>query len=299
MMMEEPSFQHLELLFGILQSVHILSSSDHQAYHVLKLGLTYDYLYNVKTPTSHLLATLATSWLQQSTETLPAIYFNKLAISCLMNLRAMLNNTCINEGLQFLLSYLQPEHAEYCAIFLAYTMTYIKEEADDLTLWHDVCHCVYWTKAIWILPIHLQHPYLHWSLCIINMGTTTIWLFDSVIDKSCWMNNVKASGITNIYTCYSPNPPQNALNLIVHLQSLAALHNIPFTVPLHDWTATPISADAVQSNSYDCGPGCLQVHLPYSMALMHLDLLKRTCHGSDLFLYPLLCTCPNIHTNIR
>ena len=66
------------------------------------------------------------------------------------------------------------------------------------------------------------------------------------------MNNVKVSGITNFYTCYSPNPPQNALSLIVCLQSLAALHNIPFTVLLHDWTATPISADAVQSNSYDC-----------------------------------------------
>ena len=170
-----------------------------------------------------------------------------------MNPKALLNDTCINEGLQLLLSYLQPEYAEDCAVFSTYTMTYIKEEADDLALWRDVRHRVYWTKAIWILPIHLQHPYLHWSLCIINTGTTTIRLFDSVADKSLWMNNVKVSGITNIYTCYSPNPPQNVLNLIVRLRSLAALHDIPFTVPLHDWTATPISADAVQSNSYDCG----------------------------------------------
>ena len=60
-----------------------------------------------------------------------------------MNPKAMLNDTCINEGLQLLLSYLQPEYAEDCAIFSMYTMTYIKEEADDLTLWCDVCHCVY------------------------------------------------------------------------------------------------------------------------------------------------------------
>ena len=243
----------MEPLFGILRSVHILSSSDHQAYHVLKLGLTYDYLSNVKTPTSHLPATSVTSRLQRSTETLPAIYFDKPAIACLINPKAMLNDTCINEGLQLLLSYLQPEYTEDCAIFSTYTMTYIKEEADDLALWCDVHHRVYRMKAIWILPIHLQHPYLHWSLCIINMATTTIQLFDSVANKSLWMNNVKVSGITNIYTCYSPNPPQNVLNLIVRLRSLAALHNIPFTVPLHDWTATPISADAVQSNSYDCG----------------------------------------------
>lgn len=65
-----------------------------------------------------------------------------------MNPKAMLNDTCINEGLQLLLSYLQPEYAEDCAVFSTYTMTYIKEEADDLALWRDVRHRVYWTKAI-------------------------------------------------------------------------------------------------------------------------------------------------------
>ena len=194
-----------------------MSSSDRQAYHVLKPGLTYDYLSNVETPTSHLPATSATSRLQRSTETLPAIYFDKPAIARLVNPEAMLNDTCMNEGLQLLLSYLQPEHTEDCAIFSTYTMTYIKEEADDPALWRDVCHHAYWAKAIWIIPIHLQHPYLHWLLCIINMDTTTIWLFDSITDKSLWMDNVKVSGVTDIYACYSPNPPQNALNLIICL----------------------------------------------------------------------------------
>ena len=165
----------------------------------------------------------------------------------------MLNDTCMNEGLQLLLSYIQPKHTEDCAIFSTYTMTYIKEEADDPALWCDVHHCAYWAKAIWIIPIHLQHPYLHWSLCIINMDTATIQLFDSIADKSLWMDNVKVSGVTDIYACYSPNPLQNALNLITRLRSLAALHDIPFMTPLHDWTTTPISVDAIQSNSYDCG----------------------------------------------
>ena len=170
-----------------------------------------------------------------------------------MNPEALLNDTCMNEGLQVLLSYLQPEHAKNCAIFSTYTMTYIKKEADDPTLWRDVRHRAYWTKPIWIIPIHLQHPYLHWSLCIINMDTTTIRLFDSIADRRLWMDNAKVSGITDIYTSYSPNPPQSALNFIARLRSLAALHDIPFTAPLHNWTASPISVNAVQSNSYDCG----------------------------------------------
>ena len=73
----------------------------------------------------------------------------------------MLNDTYINEGLQLLLSYLQCEHTEGCAIFSTYTMTYVKKDADDTVLWCDVCHCAYWAQAIWIIPTHLEHPYLH------------------------------------------------------------------------------------------------------------------------------------------
>ena len=53
--------------------------------------------------------------------------------------------------------------------------------------------------------------------CIINMNTTTIWLFGSITNKSLWMDNVKVNGVTDIYACYSPNPLQNALNLITCL----------------------------------------------------------------------------------
>ena len=105
----------------------------------------------------------------------------------------MLDDTCVNEGLQLLLSRLQPERMDQCAIFLTYMMSYIREEADDGTLWRSVHHCTYWERAVWIIPIHLQHPYLHWTLCIIDTDTRTIQLFDSVANKSLWMNDVKVS----------------------------------------------------------------------------------------------------------
>ena len=145
---------------------------------------------------------------------LHTIYFDKLTIEQLMNPEAMLNDTCMNEGLQLLLSHFQPEHTDRCAIFSTYAMTYIKQEANDKCLWCDVRHCIYWEKAVWIIPIHLQHPYPHWTLCIINTDTTTIQLFGSIIDKSLWMHDVKVSGITDTYTSYSPAPPQNALTFI-------------------------------------------------------------------------------------
>lgn len=158
-----------------------------------------------------------------------------------MNPEAMLNDTCMNDGLQLLLSHLHPEHADRCAIFSTYTMTYVKQEADDRSLWRDVRHSIYWEKAVWIIPVHLQHPYLHWTLCIINANTATIHLFDSIADKSLWMDSIKVSSITNTYANCSPTPPQNALTFIARMRSLAALHDMPFTAPLRDWTASPIS----------------------------------------------------------
>ena len=126
-------------------------------------------------------------------ETMPCIYFNESTIAHLMNHNTMLNNTCVNEGLQLLLSQLQPERMDQCTIFSTYVMSYIREEADDGTLWCSVHHCMYWERAVWIIPIHLQHPYLHWTLCIIDMDTRMIWLFDSVTNKSLWMDDVKVS----------------------------------------------------------------------------------------------------------
>ena len=187
-MKERLHFQHLGLLSGSHQSVYISPCSDCCAHHLLKPQLTYNYLTNVDTPASHLPATSSTSRFQHSMEAQPAIYFDKPAIACLMDPKAMLNNTCMNEGLQLLLSYLQPDHVDHCAIFSTYTMTYIKQEADDKTLWRDVCHHMYWEKSVWIIPVHLQHPYLHWMLCIINIDTATIQLFDSLTDRSLWMD---------------------------------------------------------------------------------------------------------------
>ena len=135
-----------------------------------------------------------------------------------MNPKAMLNDTFMNEGLQLLLSYLQPDHVDHCAIFSTYMMTYIKQEVDNKTLWHDVRHHMYWEKSVWIIPVHLQHPYLHWTLCIINIDTATIWLFDSLTNRSLWMDDVKASGIIDIYTLsHLPSTSQNALTFIARM----------------------------------------------------------------------------------
>ena len=201
MMIVELNCLHLQMQYGKLWSVSFSSSSDCCAHHLLQSSLTYNHLTNVDTPASLLPATSSTSHLQRSTETLPSIYFDKLAIVHLMSPEAMLNNTCINKGLQLLLSHFQPEHSDKCAIFSTYTMTYIKQEANDNTLWRNI-HCrVYWEKLIWIIPVHMQHPYLHWTLCIINMNSTTIQLFDSIANKSLWMDDVKVSDI-DTYTSY-------------------------------------------------------------------------------------------------
>ena len=216
-MKERLCFQHLGLLSGSHQSVYISPCSDCCAHHLLKLQLTYNYLTNVDTPAMHLPATSSTSRFQCSMEAQPAIYFDKPAIACLMNPKAMLNDTFMNEGLQLLLFYCQPNHIDRCS---TYTMTYIKQEADNKTLQCDVCHHMYWEKSVWIIPINLQHPYLHWMLCIINIDTATIQLFDSLTDRSLWMDDVKASGIIDIYTpSHLPSTLQNALTFIAHMQS--------------------------------------------------------------------------------
>lgn len=170
----------------------------------IQLGLTYDHLANVDAPALHVPATSSVSRLRRSTEALPSIYFDKPSIARLMDPQAMLNDTCMNEGLQLLISHFQPDHLDRCAIFTTYTMAYVQEEADDATLWRDVRYRAYWEKPIWVIPVHLQHPYLHWTLCIVNTDTTTIRLFDSVADESLWMDNVKVSTV-NIYSSYMPH----------------------------------------------------------------------------------------------
>lgn len=164
----------------------------------LQLGLTYDHLEGIDAPTMHLPATASTSRLQLSTEALPTIYFDKPAITRLINHQALLNDTCMNEGLQLLISHFQPDYIDQCAIFSTYTMAYVQQEADDATLWRDVRHRAYWEKPVWIIPVHVEHPYLHWTLCIVNTNTTTIQLFDSVADKSLWMDSIKVSTV-NMY----------------------------------------------------------------------------------------------------
>lgn len=159
--------------------------------HIPKPGLTYDYLPNVDILLSQAPVTPSISRLQRSTQILPSIYFDRPSIARLINPEAMLDDTCMNEGLQLLLSHLQPKYAHRCAIFSTYSMAYVKQEVEDHILWRHLRHSAYWEKAVWIIPIHLQHPYLHWILCIINTDTTTIQLFDSVADKSLWMDSVK------------------------------------------------------------------------------------------------------------
>lgn len=110
-----------------------------------------------------------------------------------MDPTALLNDTCMNEGLRLLIRHLNPPHANQCAVLTTYTMAYIKLNTDDNTIWHSVRHTSYWEKPIWIIPIHLECPYQHWTLCIANTSTSTLHLLDSIANKSLWMEDVKVS----------------------------------------------------------------------------------------------------------
>ncbi|KAG2343347.1 hypothetical protein BDR05DRAFT_884361 [Suillus weaverae] len=118
----------------------------------------------------------------------PHQVFEPKDIALLASRTALLNDSCIN-GCAVLL-YLEAVQlspmAEQYAILSTHDLLHIRYNAPDDVLWCNMSWTSYWTKEVWILPIHRPSDVGHWVLCIIHLQSKELHLFDSFAERKPW-----------------------------------------------------------------------------------------------------------------
>ncbi|KAF8178009.1 hypothetical protein BJ912DRAFT_856565, partial [Pholiota molesta] len=153
---------------------------------------------------------------------------------------ALLDDICIN-GLSTFLHELftrDPHHhasASRCAIFSTYELIRIRYKAPDVELWKSTYRHNFWTKDIWIVPIHRRSE-CHWVLAIVYLQRREVHLFDSLAGRASWNRDVQSVSV-----------------FISRLIQLANQHGHPMPIATTDWVARPVLMEAIQTNGHDCG----------------------------------------------
>ncbi|KAF8124776.1 hypothetical protein EV363DRAFT_1177524 [Boletus edulis] len=173
----------------------------------------------------------------------PRLSFNAEDIQILATPTACLNDICINGCITLLFQHIQPINPDRFGLFSTYDIYHIRHNASDDTLWRTMKHTSFWTKNIWIIPIHRPGIVGHWVLCVVNISRQEILLFDSMAERQPWRANV-----------------QEVMSLISRLRSVAIQYSVKFNPEMRfEWIARPVELQPMQTNGYDCGVWVLAV----------------------------------------
>ncbi|KAI9059331.1 hypothetical protein FKP32DRAFT_1668689 [Trametes sanguinea] len=151
---------------------------------------------------------------------------------------AWLSDDCINGGAQALLRHYGSSSTLGGTPSLLSTRVFSLhlDDVDDDRLWRDCSHSRYWTKDVWLLPIHRLLPSGHWTLAVIYWREGRIAYFDSMADKDVWERDV-----------------QDVFSLSYRLHRIAN-ERVGQDIPSYEgWEAYPLVETPLQTNSYDCG----------------------------------------------
>ena len=97
-----------------------------------------------------------------------------------------LNDVCLNGIAATLHTFFDDPTSQQCALFTTFDLPMVCYNASDDDIWRRCCHAEYWSKDVWILPIHQTCPNLHWVLCCIIPHNCELLLFDSLSESySC------------------------------------------------------------------------------------------------------------------
>lgn len=103
----------------------------------------------------------------------------------------MLNDECVNTLGRVFLNLTGGQKQSY-ALFSSFLPTLIQNRNDE-QLWNVTQKHEFWTKSVWIIPIH-RAAEKHWVLSIVSHVDKTIFLFDSLSgSRSSWSENIKVS----------------------------------------------------------------------------------------------------------
>ena len=130
---------------------------------------------------------------QPAPDGLPSMVLDPMSLSRLSHPTSQLNNDCINQCMKLLYSLFPSQHVNNCALFSTYALTnHCSPKEDDNHTWRNLKHTEYWTKTIWIIPVHCLAQ-KHWVLCVVNHVLQHIDFFDSIVQQSEWMNNIQVN----------------------------------------------------------------------------------------------------------
>jgi Ulp1 family protease len=109
---------------------------------------------------------------------------------------ARLNSECMNSGaalLKFILSAAPSTSAScaMCCIFSTFDLPMVRDGSLSDAMWRRTRALEYWTKAIWIIPVHRILPYEHWVLSVVQLTTGRIFLFDSLAESQHWLDDIE------------------------------------------------------------------------------------------------------------
>lgn len=103
----------------------------------------------------------------------------------------MLNDECINGAALLLQSHFISEFGSSdVAILTIHDLVRIRYGASDEDLWRNSKRSEYWTKGVWVLPIHRKDAQ-HWVLCVIYPARKQLHLLDSFADRRGWFPDLK------------------------------------------------------------------------------------------------------------
>ncbi|KAJ3003332.1 hypothetical protein NUW54_g5355 [Trametes sanguinea] len=124
---------------------------------------------------------------------LERVLFPAKELRRLGQLTAWLSDDCINGGAQALLRHYGSSSTLGGTPSLLSTRVFSLhlDDVDDDRLWRHCSHSQYWTKDVWLLPIHRLLPSGHWTLAVIYWREGKIAYFDSMADKHVWEQDVQ------------------------------------------------------------------------------------------------------------
>lgn len=143
-----------------------------------------------------------------------------------------LNDDCINTCSALLSQHFcNPK----CAILSSFLFETVQGPENDDKIWRLSKRTNYWSKSVWILPIHRQDE-KHWVLCSIDLNEGRILLFDSFANERRWCRDVPY-----------------IIKVIATLVNNANRQHHSLSVPMDSWMVVPSQVEKVQQNMHDCG----------------------------------------------
>ncbi|KAJ7251184.1 hypothetical protein B0H12DRAFT_1018887, partial [Mycena haematopus] len=77
-----------------------------------------------------------------------------------------------------------------CVVLSTHDLPRVRYKASDSVLWRFLGPTQYWTKSIWLLPIH-RPAEQHWVCAVIDISSTSIYFYDSLASRSGWRRDLR------------------------------------------------------------------------------------------------------------